>query len=432
MQCSKCKTVNEDDSRFCKRCGQYLYHSDSKQDEKPDEQIRVGELIYAAYKHKESGRIDEAILACQGALTLNEQSTSAHTLLASLYEDRGDINLAIDEYRKVLKIEPDNNSIKEKIAYLDNILLEPVIEPGFSRFDIEALRPHLPAITAVGALLLVLLIGFIIIKISSGGSSTRNLERAPQSSGQSQQQTQQYQQPNPAYQQQPSYPTQEQIDNPNPQVAQPQTPAAATTQQQPNPAPSNNPVRTNERRGIPSVPLPRIVQPTAIVPRNPSVISPVYPIQANNTNGSPVIVPVDENAGQPRTKYPEPPKINQPSVVYTSPTVTTTKPNPSTAVIQPVQDPEEHAMQLQGSGKYNDAINAYQSVLKKTSDKGRIYQQLALSYQRTGKYPQAIDSYRKAIQAYKEQLSAGRDASEVQRDIRACETGIQVSQNQSR
>lgn len=436
MQCSKCKTFNDDDSRFCKRCGQYLYQNDNAPEKKPDEQIRVGELIYAAYKHKESGRIDEAILACQGALTLNDLSSSAHTLLASLYETRGDINLAIDEYRKVLKIEPDNNSVKEKIAYLDNILLEPITRTGFSRFNTEAIRPYLPAITATGALLLVLIIGLIIIKVSSNSNSARTLERNSsavrrQSSEQNPQQSQQHQQPNPAYQQQQAYPSQGQMENP--QVAQPQVQVATTTApQQPNTTAVNIPARSNTRRGIPSVQLPRMVQPTAIVPRNSSVISPVFPQQGGNANSSSVIVPVYDNAVQPSTKLPDPPKVNQPSVIYTAPQTSTGKTNTSSPVIQPVQDPEERAMQLQGAGKYNDAISAYQTVLKKTSDKGRVYQQLGLSYQRTGKNQQAIDSYRKAILAYKEQLAAGRDASDVQRDIRACEAGIQVSQNQSR
>ncbi|MHB1457898.1 MAG: tetratricopeptide repeat protein [Armatimonadota bacterium] len=428
MQCNKCATLNEDDSRFCKRCGQYLYQNDKSSIEKPDEHIRVGELIYASYKHKEAGRIDEAILACQGALTLNDQSISAHTLLASLYETRGDFNLAIEEYRKILKIEPDNNSIKEKLAYLDNILLEPTVQSSSSKFDIETIRPYLPAITAVGAMLLVILIGFIIIKMSSNGNSpqatNQNNPRVQQSIQGIPQQGEQYQQINPAYQQQQTYPSQGQIENP--QVPQPQVPAATPATQQPNNAPTNTVPRTNNRRGIPSVPLPRMVQPTAIVPHGTSVITPVYPQQPVNNNGSSVIVPVYDNNGQQNAKLPEPPKTAQPSVTYTAPKPA---PNSSVPVIQPVQDPEERAMQLQGAGKYDDAINAYHSVLKKTSNKGRVYQQLALSYQRTGRKQQAIDSYRKAIASYKEQLAAGRDASDVQRDIRACEAGIQVSQN---
>lgn len=433
MQCSKCKTLNEDDSRFCKRCGQYLYHNEKTDEKKPDEHIRVGELIYAAYKHKESGKVDEAILACQGALTLNDQSSSAHSLLASLYEMRGDINLAIEEYRKVLKIEPDNNSIKEKIAYLDNILLEPANQPSVPGFNIEYLRPYMPAITAVGAMLLVLIIGFSLIKVLSRGSSSGIADRNTSTTQQQPipQIQQQDQQVNPANQQQQTYPSQAQIENP--QVAQPQTTTAtAPVQQLPNTQSTNTETRNNTRRGIPSVPLPRVIQPTAIVPRNATVISPIYPQSSSNVNNSPVIVPVDENNGQSRNKYPEPPKISQPSITYTAPKTTPAKTNTASPVIQPVQDPEERAMQLQGAGKYNDAISAYQNILKKTNDKARVYQQLALSFQHSGKNQQAIDSYRKAISAYKEQLSAGRDASDVQRDIRSCEAGIMASQSQLR
>lgn len=434
MQCGKCKSVNDDDSRFCKRCGQYLYQAENDKQKRPDEQIRVGELIYAAYKHKESGRIDEAILACQGALTLNDQSSSAHTLMASLYEMRGDMDLAIEEYRKVLQVEPGNLGVKEKISYLDNILMAPVHEPGKFQLNIESLRPYLPAISAAVSLCVILLAGFLLIRSTRKTtvvSPERSVETSQSQPVQPAQQGPQGYPQQATLEQQQAYPTPEQIHNP--QTAQPQTAAVPAPPAPSNPVRNNSGARDSIRRGIPPIRLPTMIQPTSVAPSGTPIISPVDSRSAipATGSGSPVIVPVNGNGFQPQYTQPEPPNVSQPSIVYHAPKPST---NGAGAVspIQPVQDPEERAMQLQGAGRYDDAIRAYQSVVKKSSDKGRIYQQMAISYQRVGKNQQAIDSYKKAIQAYRDQLASGRDAAEVQRDIRACEAGLQVSQGKSR
>ena len=81
-------------------------------------------------------------------------------------------------------------------------------------------------------------------------------------------------------------------------------------------------------------------------------------------------------------------------------------------------------------GKYDEAIGAYREALNQTSDPGRVYQNMARSYQRKGDHDAAINSYNQAIKAYRDQLSSGRSRSEVENGIRACEAGIEVSRNQ--
>jgi tetratricopeptide (TPR) repeat protein len=88
-------------------------------------------------------------------------------------------------------------------------------------------------------------------------------------------------------------------------------------------------------------------------------------------------------------------------------------------------------MQLQGAGKYQEAVAAYREALNRTSDSGRIHQQIAICQQRSGQKDQAVQSYKSAIRSYRDQLAAGRDASEVQRNIRSCEAGIEVLTNQN-
>jgi tetratricopeptide (TPR) repeat protein len=122
----------------------------------------------------------------------------------------------------------------------------------------------------------------------------------------------------------------------------------------------------------------------------------------------------------------EPAVTRQPSI---TPVV---RKQPAPQVTQPAGDPEQRALQLQRQGKYQEAVSAYREALNQTSDSGRVYQQIALCYQRLNQHDMAIDNYNRAIRSYKDQLAAGRDSAEVQRNIRSCEAGIQVSRSQSR
>ncbi|MHB0997933.1 MAG: tetratricopeptide repeat protein [Armatimonadota bacterium] len=425
MQCQKCNTINDEDSKFCKKCGQFLQLSTDDKSPKPDEHMRVGELIYAAYKHKEAGRIDDAILACQGALTLNDDNLQAHSLLGTLYEMKRNYDFAIIEYNRVLQVDPSNAGVQEKIDELMSAQEEPVRPTSEILTKIEFLRPYLPAAAAFASLCIVLIICSVLLKPKSNdtqGKPETTQASQPQAAVPANQYAQQNQQP-PMYQQPQTYPTQDQIQNP--QVSQPQVPAPAPAQYT---APANQSKVANRssRQGIPSVPLPRTYQPTSIVPRNVMQLPPATVQPAASNYDSPVIVPVDNPSNEISVPSATVIRSNNAPSNYQAPRVAT----PADSPIKPVMDPEQKALQLQGSGKYQDAIGAYQSTVGKSNDKGRVYQQMGLSYQRLGKHQQAIQSYNSAIQSYKEQLSAGRDPAEVKRDIRACEAGIQVSQSQ--
>ena len=378
MQCRNCNTDNDPDGRFCKQCGHSLEDVAQRQ-LTSEEHIRIGELIYSAFKYKEAGDIEKAILACQGALALNDASPQAHVLLATLYQSKGDVAAAMYEYERALDLDPQNVSTKLKLTNLRETPVLPAAKPGESWAGKVA--PYTPVL-AFGAVFVFVLIGLTMFFM--GGAKEQSPEQ-PQTTPQT------------------TAPIQPYARNPYPQAqaqspAAPQTytaPTAQTPGQAQSPAPGQN-VATQPRQRAPGVPVSR-----PALPRASSWTQPPAP------RPEPIITPMIVSRPAP----------SRPVVVGPPP-----KSTPAPSV-----DPEERAVQLQRAGKYDDAISAYREALNRTSDSGRIYQQIALCDQRLGKHAAAVNSYNQAIRSYKDQLAAGRDPAEVQRNIRACEAGIAVS-----
>jgi len=397
MQCKDCGTDNAPNSKFCKECGRKLEAAASKPDMRPEEHLKVGELIYAAYKHREAGRMEDAILGCQGALALNDASAPAHALLGSLYELKGDVASAIREYERVVALTPGNAADVKKLEDLKQgrIAVRPPVKQSpltvLGRFS-----PYAPYAAAGAVFVIILILGLILVRGFSGRSASGTTQTAQAPAGGS---------PQPAV---PVRPYASPYTQPTPVGQQPYPPAGQVQQpqaSQPSAPPTPAPVAASPRASPAAQPLPLVQQAQPAPPKEP-----------------PVIVPVIENVPA-RT---EPAAPRQPSISAV------VKKEPAPQVSQPTGDPEQRALQLQRQGKYQDAISAYREALNQTSDSGRVYQQIALCYQRLSQHDMAIENYNRAIRSYKDQLAAGRDSAEVQRNIRSCEAGIQVSRSQSR
>ena len=379
MLCKTCNTDNEPDSRFCRKCGHLLKDVQQRQ-LSSEEHIRIGELIYSAFKHKEAGDIEKAILACQGALALNDASPQAHVLLATLYQSKGDIAAAMYEYERALELDPQSVSAKLKLENLRDTPAIPTSAPDDT--VTSKVAPYAP-IVAFGLVFVLVLVGLTTFFLRGAGEQAAQVQQT---------------QTTP----QTTAPIQPYARNTYPQAqTQAQTPAPPTQVpvQQPTPAPRQN-VAPAPRQGAPVVssrPATSWGQQSA--PRLQPLPQPIL---------SPVIVsrPIQPVVSKP---------VSQPPPKYVEP-----EPAPSV-------DPEQKAAQLQRAGKYSDAISSYKEALNRTTDSGRIYQQIAICNQRLGNNAAAVNSYNQAIRSYKDQLAAGRDQAEVQRNIRACEAGIAVS-----
>lgn len=411
MECANCGITNDPDSSYCKKCGHMLM-SNSQRSLTPEEHIKIGELIYAAYKHKEAGEVESAILACQGALALNDANASAHSLLGSLYELKGDIHAALGEYEYAAKLAPDNDGYRRKLEALKSGYLQ--TGPLTSRSGIvDRLIPYWPVVAALASVCLVLFICLLFIlskeEKPAGKAEVVSQKREFQTSPA---------QPIPGQPYwQPQYPMPG-----NNYVGQ--QPSQSRGQAMPNTQQFQQ-VRSSANNG-------NLTQRSSPGERNSPALQP-FPVE-NPSEGraerksEPVITPVIENNSTASNSTSAPP--------------TSSALRPATPPIMPSGrdvgsknlpgDALQRATSLQQSGRYHEAISAYKEALNTTTDSGYVYQQIATCYQRVNQHDQAIENFNRAINSYRDQVRAGRDVDEVQRAIRACENGIKVSRDQKK
>lgn len=127
MFCSQCGADNTSDSKYCKECGTYVAPSSislapNPQDfdgvEDPLRQERLTKLLDMAFWHLDVGNLDAAVLASEAALTINPRSTTAHSLLGTLYEKKGNDAKAIAHVESVLEINPNSEADAAKLEML--------------------------------------------------------------------------------------------------------------------------------------------------------------------------------------------------------------------------------------------------------------------------------------------------------------------------
>jgi len=376
----------------------------------PEVAARVAELLDRAFAASEQDAVEDAILACQGALSLHPESATAHSLLASLYERRGDIPGAIAELEAVLRSNPDSEADREKLAQLKGVLHRPktpsrpaaASSPWWERIP-------LPAIVAAVAALLVLVLGSILF-LRGGPQRSTPMANAPEVS-------------HPAYAWNQNYPGFQY----NPQAkgahpapgGQPNVPSGATIYR-------IGPGQVeSEGEGQPEVRRPQQPLETARPPIPSMPVISSGPGKMPERTSAPSNGASAPSAGRSRA-------ASQPQIeILTSPMATPRKPPP----LGPAPDStpsgsegndEEVARRYQNAGNYEGALTAYRNALAHSSDPGPIHQQIGICLQRLGRYSEAKDAYRQAIEAYQAHIAAGKNVEEARRAIQTCQDAIAV------
>ena len=124
MYCHDCGTANTVDSKYCKECGgkindgyrtMMLSVQDLPADGSEENVDRLTRLLDMAFWHNEAGNAAAAITAAEAALAISPDSTTAHSLLGTLYEKQGNDAQAITHFEAVLALNPHSAADAAKL-----------------------------------------------------------------------------------------------------------------------------------------------------------------------------------------------------------------------------------------------------------------------------------------------------------------------------
>jgi tetratricopeptide (TPR) repeat protein len=121
MYCTQCGAENADDSRFCRFCGHRLHPEGEKPAAGEAETAapeQVSGLLARAFELLEAGRLDEAREVCLASLRLSPDSVTGRSLLAAIYERKGDLEAAIRQMERVVEMNPDSVADRNRLEDL--------------------------------------------------------------------------------------------------------------------------------------------------------------------------------------------------------------------------------------------------------------------------------------------------------------------------
>ena len=469
--CRECGAGISPDSKFCKECGAKIGGSVKTmaltvQDLEPVagdvNQERLAKLLDMAFWHNDAGNLDAAIKACEAALVINPASTTAHSLLSTLYEKKGNDERAIDHLQAVLEINPDSIADQTKLDQLRRGVHVKAIQPPPAY---RWLPPALTSLTSAGfkvrlddmndrrvgnvrlmplvysalAVLVVLGVGFAAVRASQKPVQTATTQTNSDVPIPPQVATTQQPIVQPA--------PQPFVSTAAPALAVSTKPAAAVGKtKKPVVADtpdvfgaSDDPVARKifndaESRVMGGAPIPartndagpgtKALPPLTAVPLNAQPIAPAEvdlprPIATTTNLPQHTVVVSQLNSDQGNAAAPPP------AAAAPQPQVASNDTSNNGGLVPVVR------VTVHDSSSGNTEVNRGSSPSTVTAvhnDEGQAYQQYALSLQQQGDYKGAKVQYERAIRSYKARIREGHDSDDVQRGLHACQTGLEICQ----
>lgn len=418
-------------------------------DDIPEEHVnpQLQRLLEMAFWHNQAGNVPSAILACEAALMIDGDSTTALSLLGCLYEKQGELQKAIYAFERVVELNPDSEADQEKLDQIRRgVFTKAVTQPAEYRWMPPALvkifsdYPQSKVVVAVAAGVLAFVVGLNVIKDRTPAPSelaqSPGVQTAPAP-------------PQSVPVSQPSASAQQDGNAPNmavtrtaviPAINQPIDPAspqAAPVVGVPGAYPVlNGPMvpgghlRTIVGRGRRDVPP---VDVAATADPNAPYSTTVKPIEVPSDQVNSAAVQVAPRGDFPQHTIviggdgsgptPTPDQVSDPG----QPSETSAPPPASHIYIHVHNEaPTPAAPSYASGGSSNSDASGAPAVMR--SNRGADMQSQALKLQQKGQYGSALHDYNVAISAYKQDIATGQAVDEAKRGIEACETGIQICQ----
>ncbi|MDW8106058.1 MAG: tetratricopeptide repeat protein [Armatimonadota bacterium] len=357
-----------------------------------DTRAQLEQLMREAVGLYEQGRLEEALLACEGALALDERFVPALSLKGLIHERRGQIREAIEAYERVKAISP--------LSVSERARLEALLRQQRAAVRSVGARPlwHevLPIVIAFLGAGLVLLIGLVLVLRWSAPAAPPSAQAATTAEPAVAQSVPPPRVPSSA--ETPSPPAQPQPAVP-PVLVDPSRVALAPVEP-----------RSTPRGAIPDLPAP---ESAAAAPKVESTPPPKDTLPAPTTNQSEVM---------PDVKVEETQRGVYRIVVRRANEAQSGQPSTDRSANDALSQAQAH----QRAGNYRDAIQAYLRALPNAPNPAEIHQQIAICYLRLGEKANARTHFLQAIAEYERQIQAGRDVEAARQGIAACQNGLQL------
>jgi hypothetical protein len=472
VYCQDCNTGNTVDSKYCKECGakinsgyrtMMLSIQDLPLNQSDEEVEKLTRLLDMAFWHNQAGNQEAAITACEAALALNPSSTTAHSLLGTLYEKTGDDDKAIRHFESVLALNPESQADAAKLEQLRrgvhvravappiaHQLLPPALlklgpqlqqkwaalssaplPAGLSRVDPE----RRPLIAAGAATALVALGGLLLAHPWAQAETVKTYPiAAPSAVAVSRSafapETQSSAQMASATPPMVLLPSRANTTTPN------SFPAAITTHDPfaghiPAPYSSAPPAGGSPLWTLPAVPR------TAARFRSEESLPPLR-LAALPSVGSvapaPVMLPPGGLPAAPDTLPRHTVMVGSlgSAAPVAAPSGYTSSPYNSSPYASDLSShiriTVHQSTDVDTPAASSGVAGSNAGTVSGGSGSGESEQQRALALQEAGSYPQARQAYLSAIKSYQAQIAAGQNPETAQRGLTACQTGLQICQ----
>ena len=193
MKCPKCGKMNGKTNKFCRECGlkldDVIEAIPQPTESAASDEVVLGEQLFDVWQLFESGDLDVALGEGEKIIRANSESTSARSLVALIYERKAEfeladghvepshayLKLAINQYEKIIDLNPDSTADREKLVSLRMKLTGHSVAKGKSRFDYRALLnweviKKIPPQYIAPAVAVIVIVPLAII-LTAGGKS---------------------------------------------------------------------------------------------------------------------------------------------------------------------------------------------------------------------------------------------------------------------
>jgi len=390
IRCPKCGTDSPDRSRFCRACGEALVgrSAASAAPQGLTAEERARRLLEEAFRLSEEGRVLAAIQTCQQAVAINPNSTSAHSLLGTLYERQGDRENAIRSYEQVLTLSPGSTVERRRLNELMGVPAAREAAGGISP------RTARIAVTSFATVVALVLVGAIIM----------TLQQPPRA--------------------QPA-------GEPRVTAAAQQGPQEAAAPAQTNtyiPSPGSQYFSATPRFNMPNVPQPRafVAQPRQNAQRYGGYQGGGAQWVAPGTYMVPATAAQRSAAPRRLAQMPAGPFVGAvPVYGAATPTMGSPawRPTPGASYANRISPDTGRNYYFQGD--YQRSIDAYQTYLSQNSTPA-AREELAWVYTEAGDRSQATQQYQRALSEYQADVSRSHNVEAARHGVRTCESALRA------